>query len=283
MEHISLNKLIDRGTIGLEISHTTETGVNEMLGNLIPHKDDNYLFFFIEKGFGTMMVDFTEVRLTQGNIYYLLPGQVHHRIRSDNGEAWFMAVDPSLIPKEYREVFANQLLRQQPNLVDSNYFQQFQSIIRLLYEQFQSASGDKFYLSLTQSLLSSFLGMTARVFIQIQPAPKSLSRSFQITQEFRKLVTEKVKTEKHPSVYADHLYISESYLNEVVKKETGFTVTYWINLEVMLEAKRLLYYTQLTVKEISYQLGYDDHTYFSKLFKKNTRITPLAFRGMYRK
>jgi AraC family transcriptional activator of pobA len=51
--------------------------------------------------------------------------------------------------------------------------------------------------------------------------------------------------------------------------------------EVVLEAKRLLYYSRLNVKEIAYELGYEDHTYFSRLFKQNTEMTPLAFRRIY--
>ena len=79
------------------------------------------------------------------------------------------------------------------------------------------------------------------------------------------------------------LNISAPYLNEALKKVTGLPVTYWITHETMLEAKRLLFYTDLTVKEIAHQLGYEDHTYFSRLFKNSESTTPLAFRNSYRK
>jgi len=68
-----------------------------------------------------------------------------------------------------------------------------------------------------------------------------------------------------------------------LKKTTGLSVSYWILNEVMLEARRLLYYSQLNVKEITHKLGYDDPAYFSRLFKKATNTTPLAFRERYRK
>jgi AraC-like DNA-binding protein len=51
----------------------------------------------------------------------------------------------------------------------------------------------------------------------------------------------------------------------------------------MLEAKRLLYHSQSSIKEIAYELGYEDHTYFSRLFKKTVGRTPGAFRGQYHK
>jgi AraC family transcriptional activator of pobA len=105
----------------------------------------------------------------------------------------------------------------------------------------------------------------------------------QIVQEFKRLLNGNVQHLKSPTAYAKLLNISESYLNEAMKKVTGFSVTYWILQEVMLEAKRLLYYSQLNVKEIAHHLGYDDHTYFSRLFKKANQVTPLAFREFYRK
>jgi AraC family transcriptional regulator, transcriptional activator of pobA len=92
---------------------------------------------------------------------------------------------------------------------------------------------------------------------------------------------DRIKHEKRPAFYADQLNISETYLNEAVKEITGFTATYWLMNEVMVEAKRLLAYSRLSVKEIANDLGYDDHTYFSKLFKKVSQVTPTDFRSAY--
>ena len=102
-------------------------------------------------------------------------------------------------------------------------------------------------------------------------------------QDFKLLLSENFLVEKSPTAYAEMLNISGSYLNEALSKVTGLSVSYWITHEVMLEAKRLLYYTQLTVKEIAHQLGYEDHTYFSRIFKNTEGKTPLAFRDDYRK
>jgi len=63
-----------------------------------------------------------------------------------------------------------------------------------------------------------------------------------------------------------------------VKDITGFAVSYWIRQEVIMEAKRLLYYTHFTVKEIAINLGYSDTAYFIRLFRKTTGEPPLRFR-----
>lgn len=65
-------------------------------------------------------------------------------------------------------------------------------------------------------------------------------------------------TMKRPSQYASEIKISPVYLNEAVKSTTGFSVRNCIQNEIILQAKRLLYYTDLTIKETALKLGYDD-------------------------
>jgi AraC family transcriptional regulator, transcriptional activator of pobA len=71
------------------------------------------------------------------------------------------------------------------------------------------------------------------------------------------------KQYKQVKDYASFLNITPLYLNEIVKQITGFTVSYWIQQTIMLEAKRLLYYSKMDIKQIAFELGYEDFTYFS--------------------
>ena len=68
-------------------------------------------------------------------------------------------------------------------------------------------------------------------------------------------------------------------LNECVRNATGYSVTYHIQQRVVLEAKRLLYHSDKSVKEIAAGLGYEDYSYFVRLFTKVSGITPAAFRN----
>jgi len=91
----------------------------------------------------------------------------------------------------------------------------------------------------------------------------------------------KYKTMKSAGEYASALHLSLSYLNEAVKEATVFTVSYWIQHEILLESRRLLYYGGGSVKEIAHELGYDDHAYFSRMFKKAVGRSPGGFRAQY--
>ena len=105
----------------------------------------------------------------------------------------------------------------------------------------------------------------------------------QLRSQFKDLLTNEIRQVKSPEAFAAKLNISEAYLSEILKKTTGFPPSYWIQQEVVMEAKRLLYHSDLTVKEISHTLGYTDHSYFSRLFNKITGISALTFRKQYRK
>ena len=80
------------------------------------------------------------------------------------------------------------------------------------------------------------------------------------------------------SIYADRIGVSENYLSRLVKQSTGRSVGAWIDIVRIQRAKRLLYSTSLPIIDIAASVGIEDQSYFSRLFKKETSLTPSAFR-----
>lgn len=78
--------------------------------------------------------------------------------------------------------------------------------------------------------------------------------------------------------YADRAGISENYLSRLVKQSTGRSVGAWIDIVRIQRAKRLLSSTDLPVIDVAASIGVEDQSYFSRLFKKETGMTPSAFR-----
>ena len=284
MKDIPVYQLKERASSGLEIRRFLPGDEmpkdEETLG---AHRDDHYIFFVIEEGTASLMIDFQELSFSGSSLYYILPGQVHHRIQNQVGYGWFIAVDSLLITPEYRSIFESQLVLQQPFLLNDVLMRQCQDVLRLLREKYLEDNSDPFYLQVVHSLLQAFVGIAANCFSEFSPPQLMSSRPVQFALQFKKLLPNNIRQVKSPSAYASMLHVSETYLNEALKKVTGLSVSYWIQQEIMLEAKRLLYYSQLNVKEIAHSLGYCDHTYFSRLFKKTEGTTPLLFRASYRK
>jgi AraC family transcriptional regulator, transcriptional activator of pobA len=283
VKDIPIHQLNDRTTSGVEIRYFQKDKVHKEGDPIGAHRDDHYIFFLMETGDASLMIDFDELFLTPASIYYILPGQVHYRIKNGAAAGWFIAIDPLIIPPSCRNVFEDHLLLQKPIVLNEEQFSQCSRLLRLLEEKHNECEENPFYNAIVHSLIKTFLAMAASYFNCATNAIARPSRPAHLSQEFKKLLVQNLKSIKSPSEYAELLNVSESYLNESLKKITGFTVSYWITYEVMLEAKRLLYYSQLTVKEIAHSLGYEDHAYFSRLFKKVTNVTALEFRMRYRK
>jgi AraC-like DNA-binding protein len=104
------------------------------------------------------------------------------------------------------------------------------------------------------------------------------SKGLQIKEAFIKLLYQHYKEWKKPSSYARELCITTSHLNDTIKRITGRSATLAIQEHCVLEAKRLLHFTDLDIKEICYELGYQHPSHFIKVFKTITGSTPLQYK-----
>ncbi|WP_417856513.1 helix-turn-helix domain-containing protein [Xanthomarina gelatinilytica] len=99
-----------------------------------------------------------------------------------------------------------------------------------------------------------------------------------LLRTFKKAVEADYKKEHSTSYYADKLYITPDHLNRVIKSKIGKTAKDYIQARIITEAKRLLYFTELTNKEIGYELGFNEPANFSAFFKKHTQVSPTSFK-----
>ena len=95
---------------------------------------------------------------------------------------------------------------------------------------------------------------------------------------FKDLLETGYKNQKQVNYYAKEIIITEKRLNQATTKVLGKTPKEIINDRIMLEAKRILAHTTVSVKEIGYDLGFDEPTNFIKYFKKHSKFTPTEFR-----
>jgi len=245
------------------------------------HRDDHYIFLLCETGASKAVIEFEHFSIPQNTLVCVLPGQVHSYYDVEEGiTGWFVAMDPGTIPEVFRAVLEDPLLSTKPLPVCAGDMDRLVKCLELA-DDMQERPVSQYSRQAVYFLLDSFTAMVAELYAARQGIAGNVSRSRSINQEFRAMLAVKYKTVQRAGEYASALHLSLSYLNEAVKEATGFTVSYWIQHEILLEAKRLLYYGGGSVKEIAYELGYDDHAYFSRLFKRVVGKTPGAFRLQY--
>lgn len=133
-------------------------------------------------------------------------------------------------------------------------------------------------LDIIQSYLIALLCEINQVY---KPASTSTqTNAVTITNRFKELLFSTLKTNHRVSDYASLLNITPNHLNKSVRTITGKSPTKWIDEALVLEARVLLYQSDLSISEIAAEIGFFDASYFSRLFKKYEGITPLAFRQM---
>lgn len=247
------------------------------------HRDSHYIFTCMESGHVRMMVDFKTIEAKDSTLFCVLPGQVHQGLLMKDVCGWFVAVKAELVPEAVRTFFDESLGEIQPLALDKNLVKKLNTTANILHTSYtnEMLSSKEGFL-VVQSLLNAFLGMFALLYSQKNRSQASSeSRSVQLSRAFRGLVRRDFKTLKSPSEYAEILNITRGYLTEAVREVTGKPAQHWIHQEILIEAKRLLVFTHLSVKEVAYELGYSDHTYFSRLFSKLEDQSPSEFRNQH--
>lgn len=268
---------------GIKITRFRDSGEQALLFKAA-HRDDHYIFVFQLQGKSRIMVDFNEIELTDCAILCILPGQVHQGISTSNVEALFIAVETALVKDSLRYIFEEKTPRQGSVALGKDDSVLLEQSIELLTVLSARVNQNSLQVEISRSLTDTCIGMIACAFDMVEDStPGSLLRPVTITKQFKRHLSQSYKTERTPSGYAEMLNISASYLNEVVKQVTGFSASYWIQQQVIIEAKRVLFYTDCSVKQVSAILGFDDHHYFSRFFTKGAGLSPMQFKQKYRK
>lgn len=139
-------------------------------------------------------------------------------------------------------------------------------------------SKDNLQLDMLQMMIKRLLILCTRVYKSQENYTKLETISSDVIREYNFLVEEHFRTKHTVSEYADLLFKSPKTLSNLFAKLGEKTPLEYIKERILLEARRLLMYTEKPIKEIAYELGYEDIQSFSRFFKKHEQISPSDFR-----
>lgn len=266
---------------GIFISYRDVADIAEFENKSQAHRDDFFIFFVLTKGQAVIKCDMIDVEITEKSVMIVKPFQIHDaQSLSKDAGGYYIGVAPFLIPQNCFEIFQNLKISAQLIKIEGPEQEDLFATISLLYRSFMGTNSNKN--KIINGLFNALVYRISDLYSQSYNATAEIkNQSAIICGNFRKLLSEQGFLQS-PSYFARKLNISTSHLNDCVKASTGKSVTYWLQNAMITEAQRLLYYTDNEVKEIAFALGFEDHTYFSRLFKKITRETPLAFRKKFR-
>jgi len=241
------------------------------------HRDEGYTFHILERGDVVIEIDFRLYNVTAPAVVYLHPSQVHRILNFENVSVCSLSVDSENLNSVYLKILEEITPAIPLSLTDENC-----SVLLDCFElciNFYKQKNNKLYQPLLKDSCNTLTAYLLSQFLNQHKSEDYFSRFEKITKSFKTLLEKNFCMLKRPSEYADLLNISTPYLNQCIKNTTGMPVSQLIHERIVLEAKRLLYHTDKSVKEIAFDLGYADYPYFTRLFRKSTGFSALTFRN----
>lgn len=266
---ISIEK-IDLRTLDKATLNTFEEGKES-------HRHDSHSFFLVENGTVQLELDFQHYLINPSSVIYVHPDQVHNTVVAENVVVSCLSMTDENMNPEYLKLLQD-ITPAKPIVLQKETFSIMSEAFSLCVK-LSERRNDKLYHSLLKDSSNALVALVVSQYLALAKPTDKLSRFEMVTKAFKETLEQHYTTAKRPAAYARKLNISTPYLNECVKNATGHSVSHHIQQRVILEAKRLLYHSDRSVKEIATVLGYDDYPYFSRLFTKTTGMTALAFRN----
>jgi AraC family transcriptional activator of pobA len=237
-----------------------------------PHRKANYFFAFVESGSLTHKVDLKNLAIVSGQLFFVLPNQIHAApaYKKDDIKFFKMSFDQnclSLLPKQFS--FLLNPLNSQIISFDNNSRQRVKVLFEML-DKILHSDNDQKDADVILAHLNSLLTELNSAYFKGVAKEKSETNKLSKYIEFQ-IAVETHLTEQHSiQSIAENLSITTNNLYNIVKEFAGVSPKEFITNRLMLEAQRKLFYSETSVKELAYELGFNDPDYFSKLFRKTT-------------
>lgn len=244
------------------------------------HRHDYYHILYVKKGFGEHWIDFKKYEIIPNSIFFVSPGQVHSLKIDEHIEAYVITFNSHFyllndsIQKLMDYPFFHSI-NNEPVIYLPESMANIQFVLDELYKEDRSTEKGKN--TILRAFLEVILVRISRLYKQheINNAPSHLS--FQL-RNLEALIDTHFRDLKLLNDYADLMHISPKHLNGLCKRGLNKTVTNLIHERTLIEVKRLLLFTDQSISEIAFELGFADKSYFMRFFKKHTSLTADAFR-----
>ncbi len=248
-----------------------------------PHRHNFQELIWIKDGEGEHNIDNIILKIRPNMFYQIARGQVHYFLQGIGLKGYLIRFTDDLffskthnIGWDYHKTLFNIFTAHQSLKIDKAEVAYFEGIMdTMLYEFNNKAYG---WVHLLRHLLSILFIQLERVGSKKLKNSHNLTASHSIHNAFINDLIQEYKKHHTASYYAQKLCISERQLSDIVRRFSGKPVKRFIRDWLVLEAKRYLQNTNISIKELTYTLGFSDPSYFSKVFRQIVGQSPNSFR-----
>lgn len=234
-----------------------------------PHRHDFYSLVWFTESSGINVIDFKEYEIKPDRIFLMQPKQVHNWSYSKESKGYILVFD-----KHFAKEFPLELMNTVFFDLPSKNGQYLKPLFENLIEE--SNLNDKLSEKTIVSGISYLLFQLKRLATHLAQNERNKPK---IVLKFSKLVSNTLSENLSVKDYAYRLHLTTDKLSEICKENYGQNPKAIVLDKKITEAKRLLYFTDLSVKEIAFRLGFEDSSYFSRIFKQKTKLSPTDFKS----
>jgi AraC-like DNA-binding protein len=275
--------------------HKTKYG-DELLIDVVPlsyvkkfitkqpvHRLTYYDITLITCGAGFFHIDTHQYNVSEGDVIFSRPSEIRHWDKDNIIDGYALIFEEEFLLSFFNDpLFLKHLSYFKPGatskmtLERAIYEQILNRIKNIKHEIDTFREKDKHIL---RALLYETLMLLHRTYTAVHNVPCENRKTVNPhVEKFADLVNADFKRHHSTRYYADKLCITPNYLNEIIKDATGSSAKQYIQHRIVLEAKKMLTYTDLQISEIADELGFDDLSYFIRFFRKQTGFPPLAYK-----
>ncbi len=257
---------------------------NSFFGQI--QRNNYFSLIWVKEGLGKLKTGFSEYDFKANTLFAFAPFQPYVFSTENplkgvviNFHPEFMFIHQHEQEKGFKEVLYNNESNAPFVHIDSKSTSTFDTLCENIEIEMENASLAKH--DLLVAYLRIFLINASRLKIDQQPsvtAAGQKTKEHHILQKLKDAIEENFRAKHSPSDYAAMLYVTTKTLTKVSKLHYNKTLSNVINERIIIEAKRELFLTNKPVKEIAYELGYEDEYYFSRFFKINANVSPQKYR-----
>lgn len=252
--------------------------VNPHVLNEAAHRHTYQEILWIKEGTGQHSID-DELFTIENNTFYLIyKGQIHHFLEGKNLKGFLIRFNNEFLKEispleRNRSFLANKIALNEANSV------YFNNLAENIYQEFLTEQPHKE--NITRHLLMVLLYKLEekKQHYQLNQIAKNTQSDEAIYLRFSNLLEQEYYNTHDTAYFANHLAVSTRYLCSVIKKHSGKTTKQLLIERRILEAKRLLAYTDTPLKQIAIQLGFEEIAYFCRVFKQQTQLSPTNFKN----
>lgn len=250
---------------------------------MTPHRHSFYQIIWLTKGKGDHYIDFRGYPYNENTLFFVAKEQIHYFDKNipyghimHFNDSFLQTTPGDLDIYLMFDVFNTYGSR--PNVEPRGKdLLQFQMLLGLILEEYEK--GTQFGRNAVLGyLINSFLILAQRIKERIDNHNNSTRPKHYNFLEFRNLLEKQFKNNLSVRDYAEKLNISPKQLNIICRENVDKTPLKIIRERTILEAKRFMFHSEMNIQQIAFDLGYDDPFYFSRMFKKETGMSPTGFR-----